>query len=268
MRSFVVAAGSMVSIPGDKDKNITAMTRLIEQAAERKVDLLLLPECCLTGPFTPALGHTTEDTHKASESVPGPSTEKIVDLAAKYNMYISFGTAETGMIKVPFITQVIVGPKGYIGKNRKRYVGATEHKMYRSGGDDFDIFDLGFAKVAHVICWEGIIPEIAQVLVKNGADLLLAPHACGVKDTQIEAEKIDSWPKVADYCKSVRSKYLAKMARRNNVPVVFVNQASDTTVSLQETVPVCSGKAMIFSQTGQVLAENQGLKESLLVYSF
>ena len=77
---------------------------------------------------------------------------------------------------IVFNTQVLVGPQGYIGKQRKLHLSRDE-VFYYKGGREIPVFDIGPCKVGIVICYDNQFPEVARVLALRGAEVILMPHA-------------------------------------------------------------------------------------------
>ena len=77
---------------------------------------------------------------------------------------------------IVFNTQVLVGPRGYIGKQRKLHLSRDE-VFYYKGGREITVFDIGPFKVGIVICYDNQFPEVARVLALRGAEVILMPHA-------------------------------------------------------------------------------------------
>src|SRR5437764_1238222 len=77
---------------------------------------------------------------------------------------------------IVYNTQVLVGPDGYLGKQRKLHLSRDE-AFYYKGGRELPVFDVGPYKVGVIICYDNQFPEIARVLALRGADVLLMPHA-------------------------------------------------------------------------------------------
>ena len=71
-----LAAIQMLPATGDPPANVERATRLVRRAViEHGAELVVLPECTLTGYASPGQGGLTlNDVHKMAEPVPGPST--------------------------------------------------------------------------------------------------------------------------------------------------------------------------------------------------
>ncbi len=49
MKSLRAAAVQFQHLPGDKTRNLHVMRQFVEQAAREGVELILFPECCISG---------------------------------------------------------------------------------------------------------------------------------------------------------------------------------------------------------------------------
>ena len=68
--------------PGDKAYNLAVMQRFVQQAARERVELLLFPECCISG-YWHLRKLTREELLELAEPVPdGPSVAAAAALVA------------------------------------------------------------------------------------------------------------------------------------------------------------------------------------------
>ena len=141
---------------------------LIAEAADKKVDLVVLPETLTYY----ASGGTYSD---AAESVPGPSTEFFGKLAKKHDLYIVAGLVERDKHLI-YNVSVLLGPDGnLIGKYRKVTLPRTEIEGGITPGDDYPVFDTRFGKIGMMICYDGFFPEVARELTNRGAEVIAWP---------------------------------------------------------------------------------------------
>lgn len=70
-----------------------------------------------------------------------------------------------------YISAVIVGPSGYIGKHRKRHL-TNEESVLLSYGMETDIYEINGCKIGVVICLEGWFPESTRELMIKGAQIV------------------------------------------------------------------------------------------------
>lgn len=111
-------------------------------------------------------------------SVPGPLTDKIAQIARRYNMYVVAPIYEREADKV-FNTAVIFDRKGnIIGKYRKTVLPIMETWLVATG-DEYRVFETDFARIAVAICWEIWFPEISTIYALKGADIIFNPTMGG-----------------------------------------------------------------------------------------
>ncbi len=260
MRATRVAAVSMNGFLGEPERVLAAMDGWCERAAAEKADLVLFPELVIHG-------HCTPNTAELAEAVPdGPSVRAVCAMARRHGLVVSAGLSEREGDGV-YNTQVLAGPEGYIGKQRKLHLSRDEVKHYR-GGTEMEVFDLGFCKAGTVICYDNQFPEVGRVLALRGADVLLMPHAARFlpwADTPEgeAAARRHSHDFVAVY---------ALRARENACFAVLTDQAGragtlDTLPADHENQPHHAGVAIVWGPDGRVLAraQTERVREEMIV---
>ena len=109
METLKVAVVSSRSRFCDIEANVRHFAELARKAAGRGARLVCFPELALTSYTThPAI-------LKVAQKVPGPLTDELARITAELDLYLSAGVAEKARGRY-HITQVLVGPEGYIGK--------------------------------------------------------------------------------------------------------------------------------------------------------
>jgi predicted amidohydrolase len=260
MQATRVAAVSMNGLLGDAERVLEAIDGWCARAAEAKADLVLFPELVVHG-------HCTPNTWELAEPVPdGPSVRRLSDMARRHGLVLSAGLSEKER-DIVYNTQVLVGPDGYIGKQRKLHLSRDEVNHYK-GGRDILVFDIGRCKVGTVICYDNQFPEVARVLALRGAELLLMPHAARFRpwhDTP-EAEAA-----ARRHSHAFVSLY-ALRARENACFAVLTDQAGragtlDSYPEDHENQPHHAGTAFIWAPDGEVLAsaQQERVQEEMIV---
>src|SRR3984893_17958551 len=119
MQTTRVAAVSMNGYQGEPERVLNAIGGWCERAAAEKVHLVLFPELVIHG-------HCTPNTWELAEPVPnGPSVERLVGIAKRHRLVLCAGLSEKER-DIVFNTQVLVGPHGTIGKQRKLHLSRDE----------------------------------------------------------------------------------------------------------------------------------------------
>jgi len=250
MRPTRVAAVSMNGLQGEPGRVLSAIDGWCERAVEQKADLVLFPELVIHG-------HCTPNTWELAEPVPdGPSVRALCELARRHRLFLSAGLSEKERDLV-FNAQVLVGPEGYIGKQRKLHLSRDEVNHYK-GGREIQVFDIGFCKVGTIICYDNQFPEIARVLALRGADVFLMPHAARFKPWEDTPESESAARRHSHEFVSL----YALRARENSCFAVLTDQAGragtlDTYPKDHENQPHHAGVAIIWGPGGEVLASTQ-----------
>jgi predicted amidohydrolase len=177
MRNVRVAAVQHESAAGDKDANFRTLERFAEEAAGRGVEILVLPECCLTGYWF--LRRLTEaQLAELAEPVPdGPSCRRLRDLAVKHGLTVGAGLVESAGGGVFHNTYVVAMPDGGLVRHRKLH--AFEHPAIQPGAEH-TVFDTPHGcRAGLLICYDVNIVENVRIAALRGADVLIAPHQTG-----------------------------------------------------------------------------------------
>lgn len=167
METFTAAAISTRNRIGEPKAAIQDMETWLQRAADQGSELALFPELNVTG-YIP---HTV--AREIAQTVPGPSTERIIRLAERYNTSIAFGLIERER-EMLYCTHILVNGSGVVGKQRKIHVPAQE-QPYWSAGNAIEVFDIGKAKVGMAICRDAFFDEMTRTLYFKGAEIVLMP---------------------------------------------------------------------------------------------
>lgn len=182
MVSTTLAAANM-AITHDKSANLGKIMNCIDEAASKGVDILVLPEVGLQGYADLAFGLGAEGCanqlayySREAEAIPGPSTEALAKMAARYNMTIQLGMAEKyGKGKLIFNSTVLINSDGVVGVYRKLH---NQFEFpYFNLGEATPVFDLPSGKAASLICYDLAFPELMRVYALNGAEIALMSTA-------------------------------------------------------------------------------------------
>jgi len=150
---------------GEVEKNLEHVVRVL---SSQKADLFVLPELFTTGyQFV-----SRAEAKELAENIPdGKTTQALLDLSKKIDSHIIAGIAELEGDAV-YNSAVVVGPNGFIGRYRKAHLFDTEKEIFQPGNTPLTVFDLGFARVGVMICFDWRFPETARTLALKGADII------------------------------------------------------------------------------------------------
>jgi len=171
MQKLKAAAVSTRNFIGEPERSIRNMKKWARKAAEKGAELVVFPELCVNGYFHHA------EVWDVAETIPGPSTDKLVAVAGELGVVLCYGILERDA-DVTFNTQVLVNGDGIIGKQRKIHMPGNEY-LYWRGGFEIDAFDIGKARVGIMVCYDSLFMELARSLYFKGAEILIMPFAYG-----------------------------------------------------------------------------------------
>lgn len=261
MRTIRVAAASMNSEFDMQTRVLDRIADFCEQAAGENAELVLFPELVVHG-------HCTPNTWELAESVPeGPSIARLEDLAKRFNLFLCVGMSEKED-DIVYNAQVVLGPEGYIGKQRKLHMSRDETTFYK-GGREISVFDVGKCKIGIVICYDNQFPEIARIAALKGADVILMPHAARQAqwDDTPESEEAARLHVFDFFTSSYRMR-----ARENACFCVFADQAGragyiDALPKDHYNQPHHPGGALIIGPDGNVLkhAQLERVRDEMIV---
>jgi len=160
----------------NKKENLQKIEEFTIKAKEQAADLVIFPELSLTGYVV------RDQIYELAETISGPSTKKIENIAKKTGMHIIFGMPELSekTKATIFNTAVLVGPKGVIGKYRKMYLpthSVFEEKRYFRPGYQIASFDTALGNIGLCICYDVFFPEVCRLSRLKGAKLIVCISA-------------------------------------------------------------------------------------------
>jgi N-carbamoylputrescine amidase len=138
---------------------------------------------------------------RLAESLPGPSTEALGQIATKHEIVIIAPVFERRAAGLYHNSAAIIDATGAIaGTYRKMHIPddpAYYEKFYFTPGDlGFRAFDTAAGRIGTLICWDQWYPEAARLTGLQGANILFYPTAIGWHPAEKEssgAGQRDAW---------------------------------------------------------------------------
>ncbi len=177
MRDIRVASVQFEHSAGDKHANLSIIRDFVAQAAQRHVELIVFPECCITG-YWYLRTLSCDQLQALAELVPdGPSSLSLMALAKEHNMTIGAGLVETAKDGKMYNTYVVAMPNGEFQRHRKIHCFISEHL---SCGGEYTVFGTPHdCRIAVLTCYDNNLGENVRMVALKGAEILLAPHQTG-----------------------------------------------------------------------------------------
>ncbi len=253
----VIQQSNVASIKDNFDK----CKSNIEQAASDGAKLIVLQELHNSLYFCQ---QEDVDQFDLAETIPGPSTDALAQLAKSLNVVIVCSLFEKRAEGLYHNTAVVLDSDGSIaGKYRKMHIpddpGFYEKFYFTPGDQGFEPIDTSVGKLGLMVCWDQWFPEGARLMAMAGAQMLIYPTAIGwdLYDAKEEqARQLDAWITIQ------RSHAVA-----NGVPVLSANRVgfeADPKATEKEQGIAFWGNSFITGPQGEFLAHANHQKEEIL----
>jgi predicted amidohydrolase len=253
----------------DTRGNLERMAGWAERAKSEGAQLVLFPELCVPG--------ICKDERLASvtETLDGPSAGSVRALARRLGLAIGFGFSEKADGK-PYNAYAVAEPDGTLAVvYRKNHIPVLEAPFWQ-GHSERPVFSALGWRVAVATCWDNKYPDQLAHYAREGALIVLMPHAWDSDALDEEGRVIDyqSMEEIASYRRrtgGLRWKthdqmrddfygYIPALARENGFWALFVNQAGRPHECLEFV-----GPSFVVDPTGRVVAETRDGEEQLVL---
>lgn len=208
-----------MSCTADVDHNLAKAIAKTREAAAQGAQIVCLQELFKSLYFCDVEDHAN---FSLGESIPGPTTDTLSDLAKELGIVIIASLFEKRAPGLYHNTTAVLDADGtYLGKYRKMHIpddpGYYEKFYFTPGDLGYKVFNTKFGKLGVLICWDQWYPEAARITSLMGAEILFYPTAIGwdtnEQDPSINVEQYNAWQTIQ------RSHSVA-----NGVYVVSVNR--------------------------------------------
>lgn len=159
----VKVAAIAIGFGGNHDKKLQLALQHLETAGKQGVDIACLPE---------------EFSGVTAETIPGPTTDAVAELARKYRMYVVCPIREQAADGQQYNTAVLLDRAGKVqGRYRKVFVYWGEGLNLSRNG--VPVFDVDFGRIAILTCFDANFDEVWQEAERKGAEIVFWPSAYG-----------------------------------------------------------------------------------------
>ena len=175
---FKTAILQMRSLNRDIEGNISTVIEKMEEAKRNGADILLLPECFITG-----YDLTIGNSEALSEAELLPLCEK----AKEWQIGV-VATAITKGTEKPQNTAFVIDKNGEIlMQYAKVHTCDFADEKALAPGNEFKVCDFGSVKLGLMICYDREYPESARILMLKGAEIILVPNDCESMKPRVQA---------------------------------------------------------------------------------
>ncbi len=273
VRNIRAAAVQFEHAAGDKEANLSKIRGFVADAAEQRVEVIVFPECCITGYwFLRRLSR--EELQELAEPVfDGPSSQALMQMANRYGMTVGAGLVEAADDGRLYNTYLVAMPNGEFKRHRKLHCFVSEHM---DSGSEYTVFDTTHGCRAGVLtCYDNNLGENVRIAALMGAEVLLAPHqtgGCASKDPHImglidrklwDNRKADPAAIEAELRgpkgRAWLMRWLPTRAHDNGMFLIFSNGVG------VDDDEIRTGNAMIIDPYGRILAETWKAGDDMVV---
>jgi N-carbamoylputrescine amidase len=165
----------------DPGANLDKAVMRIREAAAQGAQVICLQELFRSPYFCQRQDPSLFDL---AEPIPGPSTERLADVARANGVVVVASLFERRAPGVYHNTAAVLDGDGtLLGLYRKMHIPDDPlyfEKYYFTPGDlGFRAFDTRYGRIGVLVCWDQWYPEAARLTALQGAEVLLYPTAIG-----------------------------------------------------------------------------------------
>ena len=179
-QKFKLAILQMRSEHSCREGNIQKILSALKDTAEEGADLLLLPECFITGYHLPI----------GNQDALAEDDESLV-MIRKACRELEVGVVATaftrGEVKPQNSAFVIDKDGEILMKYSKVHTCDFADECCLEPGREFNVCDFQGVKLGVMICYDREYPESARVLMLKGAEIILVPNDCGAMRPRVQA---------------------------------------------------------------------------------
>ena len=172
MKDLPIATVQFENKSGDKAYNLATIEKLCAKAAADGAKVVSFHELCITG-YTFLRKCSLDEIKALAESVPdGPSTQRLIQIAQKYQIAVLAGLVEESEGRF-YNTYVCVNSDGFVARYRKLHPFISQ---YLSPGNEYCTFELFGWTCGILICYDNNVIENVRATTLLGANIIFAPH--------------------------------------------------------------------------------------------
>jgi len=157
-------------IYGNPMANSSSAVARIEHLARQGVDLILFPECYLTGYCV----DSAEEAGRIAIPNDHPAVRSIVDACAQAGLHCIVGYAGRDGEDV-YNGACLIEPNGKVHEYRKTHLPELGLDKFVRPGKNLPVFETAIGRIGIAICFDLRPPEVVRCLALKGAELIAVP---------------------------------------------------------------------------------------------
>jgi N-carbamoylputrescine amidase len=242
----------------DPATNVAKAIERIHAAADKGAQIICLQELFTSQYFCQVEDHKY---FKLAEEIPGPTTDKLGEVAKQRGVVIVASMFEKRAAGVYHNTAAVIDADGrYLGKYRKMHIPDDPlfyEKFYFTPGDlGFLAWQTKYARIGVCVCWDQWYPESARLTALRGAQILFFPTAIGWHPT----EKAEFGPRQHNSWETIQRSHAIANGCYVAVPNRVGHEAPDGGDGIEFW-----GQSFVVDPSGQIMAKASVADEEILV---
>ena len=258
---------------GDVSANLAVVMKFVLQAASENVEVVLFPECCLSG-YWHLRNLSRAQLEGIAQKIPsGSACAEVTELAKMHDVSIGVGLVELTEDGTLYNAFFVVNGDGTWANHRKLHCFVSEHM---SSGDRFTVLDTPHGvRLGILTCYDNNLVENVRATALLGAQILLAPHqtggcdsgspeAMGVIDVELWEGGTARHEELKKQCNGEKGRgwlmrWLPSRAHDNGMFLIFSNGIG------RDDDEVRTGNSMIIDPYGRVIVEASEPCEQMVI---
>ena len=161
----------------EKSVNLAKMEDMINRAALAGADLVIFPECSVTGyKLGQSLYQIPDQAERLADQSQGSSVQRLKKISVKLGVHIIFGIPEKDHGTIYNSVVHLVPGLDIFSSYRKVHMWGTEGDVFKSG-KNFSVQNAPAGQLGSLICYDLEFPEAARILALMGAKLIAVSTA-------------------------------------------------------------------------------------------
>lgn len=188
-RLFGIAGVQMSVVPWDIDATLEKMSDITINIQKQFpwVGLVMFHELVVPGLVQFVTPENTDWWKKNAETIPGPITDRLCNLARKTRQWLVPGSMWELEDNKMYNTAIVISPDGEIVSKYRKMFPWLPYEAGTSAGDQFCVFDIpNVGRFGLCICYDMWFPEVSRQLAWMGAEVILQPTLTPTSDRELE----------------------------------------------------------------------------------
>ena len=240
-----IALAQIFCLDGDRSGNFVRIENAIIEAKEKGAAFVCFPETSL-------LGWVNPEAHQRAYPIPGKDTERLCELAKRYNIFICIGLAEKDNEKL-FDSAVLISNNGTILlKHRKMNILKELMTPPYTPGTEVKVVDTKYGRIGILICADSFKSGILNQMKELKPDIVIIPYGWAFEEA--------GWP---EHAKKL-SETVQNAAKKIGAPVIGTDLVGEISHG-PWTGQLYGGSSVAADKNGIIIATGKDRDRDILV---